>query len=149
MTDFVKRSSQDLELTERFLLMFQCLCVFYCVSTVFPQRPAEYHTAGKLSFTIRPSEEADRGLKQRKYPERYQPVPRHKLVATAGAYFTYFSLTFVRAVQHCIDMTTIGYQFSYKRKKMLPSLVNLQLIGYASDDPFRILILHTLQPPSS
>lgn len=67
------------------------------MSSGFTQRPAECHSAGNLFFTIHPSEEAERDLKRRKHPERYKPVPRHKLVATAGAHFTstYF---FLRAV---------------------------------------------------
>ena len=58
------------------------------MSTGSTQRRAEHHSAGKLSVTICPSEEADRNLKRRGNPERRQPVQRHTVVAAAGAHFT-------------------------------------------------------------
>lgn len=67
---------------------FKFTVFFFLLSTGSTQRLAEHHPAGKLSFTICPSEEADRNLKWRNNPERYQPVQRRTLVATAGAHLT-------------------------------------------------------------
>ena len=68
-------------------LDIKCFCCC-CVSTGSTQRLAEHHSAGVLSVIVCPSEEADGNLNWRNNPERYQPVQRDTLVATAGAHFT-------------------------------------------------------------
>lgn len=66
-------------------LHHSCSC---CMSTGSTQRPAEHHSAVQLSVAVCPFEEADRNLKWRSNPERYQPAQRHTLVTTAGAHLT-------------------------------------------------------------
>lgn len=84
LSNLALKFPEPLKVSAFVLTMF---CVFDCMPTGFSQSIAEHHSAGKLSFTICPSEEADGGHEWRNYPERYQPIQRHTVVTTAGAHF--------------------------------------------------------------